>query len=302
MNSIAGSDGSAHRVAEPGAAPFVQRVVSALVLGPLALFAAWMGGWVLAVVVGLAAAQMLAEWHRLTGEGSAAGWRFLAKLLLLACAVAACAVSDWWLALGLIAAALPIAAFTVYRRLAEGDRPAGTPAPLPTLVAAIWAMLGMLYIGVPALALLWLRAVPDIGLLSVLWLFAVVWATDTGAYVAGRSIGGPKLAPRLSPNKTWAGLLGGLAAAGLVGAVAAAVATTVATPMGPLVAFSVLVGLLAEIGDLVESAVKRYFGVKDAGTLIPGHGGVLDRLDSLLFAAPTAAILLLFLGSIDAWP
>ncbi len=302
MNSIAVSDGSAPRVAEPSAASFVQRVVSALVLGPLALFAAWMGGWVLAVVVGLAAAQMLAEWHRLTGEGSASGWRFLAKLLLLACAVAACAVGDWWLALGLIAAALPVAAFTVYRRLAEGDRPAGTPAPVPTLVAAIWAMLGMLYIGVPALALLWLRAVPDIGLLSVLWLFAVVWATDIGAYVAGRSIGGPKLAPRLSPNKTWAGLLGGLAAAGLVGAVAAAVATTVATPMGPLVAFSVLVGLLAEIGDLVESAVKRYFGVKDAGTLIPGHGGALDRLDSLLFAAPTAAILLLFLGSIDAWP
>ncbi len=265
------------------------RLASALVLGPLALLLAWLGGWTFAAVTALAALQMLTEWHRLTGEGRLVQPSFLVKALLLALALAAAADDFWLTALGLLALSLPLAGSSVLWR----RDPAGTAD--RSFGAAAWAAGGMLYIGLAAIAFLWLRADSVRGLSVVLWLLAVVWATDTGAFVAGRLIGGPKLAPRLSPNKTWAGLIGGIAAAGLVGALAAALSGLAPDP--GLVAFSALLSLVAVAGDLTESAVKRHFGVKDAGTLIPGHGGALDRLDSLLFAAPAAALIVLLMGS-----
>jgi phosphatidate cytidylyltransferase len=137
---------------------------------------------------------------------------------------------------------------------------------------------GILYIGIPGFALVVLNwAWSEL----VLWLFFIVWATDIFAYFAGRSIGGPKLAPRISPNKTWAGLAGGIVGAAAVGGLAAwymqlePVFMFVGGPMA----------LLAQLGDLYESSVKRRRGVKDSGTILPGHGGVLDRLDGLLPAA-----------------
>jgi phosphatidate cytidylyltransferase len=129
---------------------------------------------------------------------------------------------------------------------------------------------------------------------TLLWVLGVVWATDTGAYIAGRRIGGPKLAPRVSPNKTWAGLFGGIAAAGLVGLAAAAlvagVSPWIAAPL------SAALAIVEQAGDLFESAVKRRFGVKDSSNLIPGHGGVLDRVDGLLSVSLAVAALSWMVG------
>ena len=146
--------------------------------------------------------------------------------------------------------------------------------------------LGVVYCGLPVLALVTLRAEPA-GLLLAFWTMSLVWACDIGAYFAGRSIGGPKLAPRLSPNKTWAGLIGGTLAAGMLGMVLHLAADL---PAG-LAIFSPLLAVLSQTGDLYESWLKRRAGVKDSGNILPGHGGVLDRLDGLVPVAPVAALI-----------
>src|SRR6202040_3785156 len=143
-----------------------------------------------------------------------------------------------------------------------------------------WAAAGALWIGLGTAAFLYLALAGGRGM--ALWLLAVVWATDIGAYAAGRSIGGPKLAPRLSPNKTWSGLAGGVASAALVGLITAKLG---GGPGGILALVSAGLAVVAQIGDLAESLAKRHFGVKDSSKLIPGHGGLLDRLDGLLAAS-----------------
>jgi len=204
------------------------RIVSALVLIPVAVLAVWFGGWLFAALVGVFAGLMLWEWRRLTGGRAA------------------------------------------------------------------WMALGIPYVLLPCLALIWLRDQSGDAFL-VLILFVCVWASDTGAYAAGRMIGGPKLAPRISPNKTWAGLFGAMAASAAV-LLAALHWRGGAAPDGwSLSTAAVLgagIGLVGQAGDLFESWVKRRFGAKDSGTLIPGHGGALDRLDSMLFVAPTAALVM----------
>ncbi|WP_443019771.1 phosphatidate cytidylyltransferase [Sphingomonas adhaesiva] len=144
--------------------------------------------------------------------------------------------------------------------------------------------LGVVYCGLPVLSLVFLRRHDD-GLLHAFWAMALVWATDIGAFFAGRSIGGPKLAPRLSPNKTWAGLGGGVIAAGLLGLIL----WTEAGLPAALALMSPFLAVLAQAGDLYESWLKRQAGVKDSGNILPGHGGVLDRLDGLVPVAPVAA-------------
>jgi len=161
--------------------------------------------------------------------------------------------------------------------------PALLAAALSRRVVMGW---GVLYIGVPAFALLSLSWVWET---LVLWVFFVTWATDILAYFAGRAIGGPKLAPRISPNKTWAGLIGGMAGAGLVGW-----ATATWFEMEPLFLWiGAPLGAIAQAGDLYESWEKRRAGVKDSGRLLPGHGGVLDRLDGLLAAALAMTLILM---------
>jgi len=152
---------------------------------------------------------------------------------------------------------------------------------------------GMLYILLAAAALLWLRADPAVGRTNLLFLLSLVWASDIGAYAAGRAIGGPRLAPRISPAKTIAGAIGGLLAAVAVGTIAAAASSTHFVIAGALSAF---LGMVAQAGDLAESYAKRRFGVKDSGRLIPGHGGLLDRVDALLAVALAAAVLALING------
>ncbi len=150
----------------------------------------------------------------------------------------------------------------------------------PGLAGAAWVVLA-------AAAFMWLRSDATAGRGNVLFVVVVVWASDIGAYLAGRLIGGRRLAPRISPGKTWSGAAGGLLAAILVGAGAGRL------PGGAVAAALAVVG---QLGDLAESAAKRRAGVKDSGALIPGHGGLLDRLDGLLAAGPVAAVLALALG------
>jgi phosphatidate cytidylyltransferase len=150
------------------------------------------------------------------------------------------------------------------------------------------ASFGVLYSGLPAIALVWLRIGVQWGLAAVLFVFLVVWATDTGAYLAGRFFGGPRLLERVSPNKTWAGLAGGVVAAVLMGV---ALSSVLEGGRAPRMAITSLVlALVAQAGDLMESALKREHGVKDASNLIPGHGGFMDRVDGLIFAAIVAAM------------
>jgi phosphatidate cytidylyltransferase len=161
---------------------------------------------------------------------------------------------------------------------------------------AFWTIIGVLYISLPMLALVWLRAMPDHGLAMTLWLFLVVWAADVVAYFVGRNLGGPRLAPSISPAKTWSGFCGGLLGAVLVGALV----TKANGPFSVITALGLAAGLAvaAQIGDLVESALKRRAGVKDSGGLIPGHGGLFDRVDGLLFAAPVLAMMALVVTTI----
>jgi phosphatidate cytidylyltransferase len=138
---------------------------------------------------------------------------------------------------------------------------------------------------------MWLRGDPSLGAAAVLYLFAVAWTTDTASYVAGRLIGGPRLAPRISPNKTWSGFIVGTLAPALVGFAFASVLEETSAMKLSLV--SIVLALACQMGDLVESAVKRRFGAKDASQMIPGHGGLLDRIDGLLLAAIAAALIAL---------
>jgi phosphatidate cytidylyltransferase len=166
--------------------------------------------------------------------------------------------------------------------------------------AAPWYALGIVYVFVPCVALIWLRAEPSVGLQQIFWIVALVIAADTGAYIAGRSIGGPKLAPQVSPNKTWAGLGGAVVSAAIVGAVTALALDR--PNIGMLIAVSAGLAIVEQMGDLAESAFKRHFGVKDAGNIIPGHGGALDRVDGLIaVAAAVAGINCLIGSSVLTW-
>ncbi len=163
-----------------------------------------------------------------------------------------------------------------------------------------WIVLGLIYIPLACISLAALRALPEIGRDIILWLFLVVWAADIGGFVFGRLIGGPKLAPKISPGKTWAGTLGGFLAAV---AVSGLFSKTLGANHGILLwaVAGLAIGIVAQIGDLFESYFKRKFDVKDSGAIIPGHGGILDRIDSILLAAPCVwAGTALFHG--DAFP
>lgn len=253
------------------------RIVSSLVLGPLILAAVYVGQWEFAVIVALLGMLGVDEWLRLVLRRPPGWVRAGAAIAIIAVTIATgCA--------GAVAGLVVLAAATVAFDVVVNLR-LGTPGRMPAL--------GLPYLGLTVVALLHLR---EDGWQPVLWLLLVVWATDIGGYIFGRWIGGPKLAPRLSPKKTWAGLVGGAGLAAVAGAAAIAVlhragAAVLAAPAAAALA------LLAQAGDLAESAVKRHYGVKDSGNLIPGHGGVLDRIDGLLAAAPVFA---LFTALLDA--
>ncbi len=159
---------------------------------------------------------------------------------------------------------------------------------------SVLSSLGVIYAGVPAVALLWLRSQEPNGLLAVLFLLTVVWSTDTLAYVAGRMIGGPKLVPSISPKKTWAGFIFGVTAATIAGWL---FATWIGAPAPTLAVLACVLAIISQLGDLAESSLKRRFNIKDSSQLIPGHGGFLDRLDSLVPVAVAATLFAFFMNA-----
>ena len=150
-----------------------------------------------------------------------------------------------------------------------------------------WPVVGIFYVGICCLSLVILRADPTEGLGLVLAFFSIIWATDIGAYLVGRTLGGPKLAPAISPNKTWSGAVGGLVS-GIAAGFVVASAMDLSYGAATLIAMGAVISVMSQIGDLIESWWKRYFGVKDSGSIIPGHGGILDRIDGVLLASPVA--------------
>jgi phosphatidate cytidylyltransferase len=158
----------------------------------------------------------------------------------------------------------------------------------------LWTYGGMAWVVLPPVGIVWLRSFAD-GLTLCLWVAALVWSVDIAAFAVGRTLGGPKLAPRISPNKTWSGLIGGVAAATLVGLLTGLI---IGAPglWARLALISGALAIVEQIGDIAESYAKRQFGVKDSGGLIPGHGGVLDRLDGMLAVVAVLVIIILFKG------
>lgn len=244
------------------------RMIASLVMIAVAIAALLMGGVVFWLLVVVASLFMMAEWAGLAGvrprERRMGQFALSVPLALMAPASIIIEVRPFFV-LGLLAGA------TFFLLIVTGKRQ----------LAA-----GILYCGLPALALVMLRALPD-GLLFALWALALVWATDIGAFFAGRTFGGPKLAPRISPAKTWSGLGGGIVLATIL---AGALHATDGLPFHLFLATPFLAAL-AQAGDLFESALKRRAGVKDSGGILPGHGGVLDRLDGIVPVAPLAALL-----------
>ena len=254
-----------------GSRELVKRIASAAVLAPVAIYLVYLGGWPFTLLVMFVAVLMTYEWARLV-RGTHLNADYVIHAATAVLAVGLAGGGRPLLALAAALAGVAIALAVVAWR-GEGKR---------------WTIIGFPYIVLPCVGLVWLRSGGDWGMLTLYWLLAVVWATDIMAFVAGRSIGGPKLAPRLSPSKTWSGLAGGVAGAALAGALTSAILGLGAG--WSLAAISGTMAVIAQIGDIAESALKRYADVKDSSALIPGHGGVLDRVDGLIFAAVAASL------------
>jgi phosphatidate cytidylyltransferase len=255
-----------------------RRFVSALALAPVPVAAIWFGPPWLPLVTAGAAAIMAWEWGRLSRHGRFG--RVGAVLVGAVLAAVAAAATGWPRVAISIAVSGAGAVFWAARQQRDG--------------APLWTACGVPWIALPCTALLWLARAYPTGRATLLWLLAVVWSTDIGAYAVGRTCGGPPLAPRWSPRKTWSGLAGGTASAALAGWATAAWLGI--SPRLPLVAVSSALAIVEQFGDLAESRAKRRFGVKDSSGLIPGHGGFLDRLDGMLAVLPVVALLTLIGG------
>lgn len=265
------------------------RVVSSLVLAPVVLLAIHLGPPASDGLLLATAAILAWEWGRICGRRRGFGPTEAAVLVATLAAVGAGALFGPSIASAVAAVGAAAAVLVAARDGRSGDRGMSGGD------SALWYGFGVLYLAVPLLALQWLRgpsgSLP--GEILLFWLVGLVWATDIGAFFLGRGLKGPRLWPRISPNKTWAGMVGGFLAAGLVGAAFAAGLERAA--LWPVVALSVLLSFVAQAGDFFESGIKRQFGIKDASDLIPGHGGLLDRVDGLL-AATLALAFVTWLG------
>ena len=250
------------------------RWIVALIMIPFALLIVWLGGWWLTVACALAALVLGAEWSIMSS---------MRRHWLLACA-----------------AAVPVIVF-----MAWGMRPALASLWIAAIVAAIGhyfmtgrplqAVLGTLYSGALPLGLLVLREGEWNGQAAALMLMGMVWASDSGAFFAGRAFGGPLLSPKDSPNKTWSGAFGAVIATALCGPIAANI---VAVPIWRWVLFAAALSVVCQYGDMIESRVKREFGAKDASNLLPGHGGLMDRVDGLGAVAVVSASLFIIFPSL----
>ena len=274
--------------ASSGGSELILRILSGLVLAPLAVGVAYLGGWAFVVFWSVAALLVLWEWCTLVAAGERstvlliAGAAVLFALLLASTSAPGAEGSH---SVRLVAGAtLLLMGVLATAALAPGDR-------------RTWTAAGIPYAGLLGMAPIVLRNDAQYGFLAIVFLFAVVWATDIVAYFVGRAIGGPKLAPRISPKKTWSGAVGGI-----VAAIAAALAVAILAGLPNLPALGLIAAVasaLAQAGDLFESALKRRFGAKDSSHLIPGHGGLMDRLDGFVAAAVLATLIGLSHGGVD---
>lgn len=268
MNKTLKSDGSELHL----------RIVFGLLLAAFAFFQTWLGGLAFQIFVAIIAIVMFFEYRRICGPALPKRVSTIAfAFLLLNIAAWIGRAYDTAIILTLFAALSLWAWEALIRRSG-------------------WGALGLAYVLLPFFALVHLRGSSAEGFHLILLLFACVWGADTMAYFTGRAIGGPKLAPAISPGKTWSGFFGGLIGGVLI---AWGVMAVIGYSMLPMFfAVAAILVLFSQIGDLFESALKRRFGVKDSGTIIPGHGGVLDRIDGLVFSAVIAWILAMWLSSV----
>jgi len=269
MGMTASDDGPATGSAPQRFGPDLwPRVAAAVAMGSVAVAATWIGGFLFAAFWWLASIVVLWEWQRLVG-----GERLIVARVV-AGAVALALTALWALhdSIAGVVAALILGA-AVVGWIAGGRQ-------------GIWAAAGVLYAGALVASVGLLRVSPSFGMASILWLFAVVWGADIAAYFAGRLIGGPRLWPRVSPGKTWAGAIVGAFAGAVLGLMLGAWTNRLAA----LFWLGLATAIVSELGDLFESALKRRFGVKDSSGLIPGHGGLMDRLDAFTSASFFAAV------------
>ena len=264
--------------ASAGVSNLTLRIASALVLAPIAIAAAYAGGWPFALFWGVAAIAVLWEWTTLA---TGAGHRVMFSAGAGALAVATLVAWQHHPVVALLFIVLGALAAEIFAPRARRT----------------WVIAGVGYAGMMLLAPLLLRDDEAYGLLAIGLLFAIVWTTDVVAYFVGRAVGGPKLCPAISPKKTWSGAVGGT-----LGAMAIALAVTHYSGVFngiAIAAVALVLSVLSQAGDLLESWVKRRFGAKDASGLIPGHGGVMDRLDGFWAAALAACLLGVLRGGFD---
>lgn len=253
-------------------ADFRPRLISALVLAPVVLALCLCGGWPFTALVLVTALLILWEWLTVIGAKPKRALLVVGSLALMGAvlilAIRPLSAASALVILGMVAMAL----------IARGGRR-----------LRLWSPFGVLYAAGLALPALMLRAEPEVGLLSLVWLFAVVWSTDIAAYFCGRLIGGPKLWPRVSPNKTWSGAIGGAVFGMIAGMLTVYLGGLSSALLAAPAAFAASV--VSQAGDLFESSMKRRFGVKDSSALIPGHGGLMDRLDGFITAGAFALMI-----------
>jgi phosphatidate cytidylyltransferase len=249
------------------------RTITALVLVPVVVADAWLGGvWfeVLAAFLGVLIAH---EWA-LIAHGRSSSQFALHALAAICAAMLTPVIGIVQTVLIVFGIALLSVALVLLRKQKF----------------TAWVPIGPLYASLPIIALVVLRRDGTLGWETILWLFLIVWAADVFAYFAGRTIGGPKLAPKFSPKKTWAGLGGAVLGAAAVSLVFATYVPTKPAAL-PLAILAGALALFEQAGDIFESAFKRHYSVKDSGTLLPGHGGVIDRVDGLIAVAVAAVII-----------
>jgi phosphatidate cytidylyltransferase len=275
-----------------------KRILSAAVLLPLVIAAIYLGHPYFTVLIVVFAGVAAWEWARVAGNPRTGAimpvpsnqdsqWASIAatSAMVIMSAMLLVGSPTVWPVILCVVVGLTWLALALYSR--EWRRIA-------------WTVPGVIYVAVAGASLLLIRSDPEHGLAALLWIIALVVAADTGGYLVGRTVGGPKLVPRISPNKTWSGLGGAVAGAALVGFCTAFILNHTNVLMLTLI--SAVIGLLEQGGDLVESAFKRHFGVKDTSQIIPGHGGVLDRVDGLLAVAVAVLVINLWAGgSVLAW-
>ena len=269
---------------DQGSRNLLMRIAAALVLAPLAIAAVYAGGWFWIVPATVVAIGLCVEWLAVIGAEHERPVMLCGSSGL---AIAGVLLGLGWIGVSWLALVLGLLAVVLLSRQA---RP--------------WTAAGFCYAAAALMAAVLVRHDAAMGFVALLFVLGVVWATDIGGYFAGRGLGGPKLWPKVSPKKTWAGAIGGFAASLAVAALFAIFDphrgdAMLALRTTPLLALAAVLSIAAQFGDLFESAVKRRFGVKDSSHLIPGHGGLMDRLDGFIAAIVLAAILGVLRGGAD---